>query len=479
VTELTQTIQSALAQSDWDVAVEGVRNAVIGGVRRLDPTVSVRYTEYFNHSYAPDLVLEWPDDEDDCARSRHVYFRFEVTHDAFAEDIRHLRDGAPLFLGLRPQDEEGPFRYRLQDADPAERCLVTLTEALDALDEHAPETSDHTLATSALVQGGKGLVDRQSGAEVGDALTAGLPALFSGTEPDKVERALGAVEQFLPDDYRERLERQFWFFWLGSGGRPSDLRRRGFGLGSFDDDELRNLLRYVLGAPPITDEDYWRQLGMHLSAHRLGDLLGSAPGGNNLNALVRANLAGWTARGAGARQRPAVPLVHELSWQIDQGMLSLDVGDLAISFTDDRRHFNNWSHDGRRPRWSELRPKLSDHNVTQVEVLTPENEVQIRRREGHRLRADSADVERFTGSGTTHDSVRAVTVGVPGTSSDAHIDFARRVVDTGEDNVPLRTLALLATRYLSGISEDRLREVEEFLTDGKRDGAMAVAEEVG
>jgi hypothetical protein len=97
-----------------------------------------------------------------------------------------------------------------------------------------------------------------------------------------------------------------------------------------------------------------------------------------------------------------------------------------------------------------------------VEVLTPENEVLVRRREGQTIRSESEDLKRFA-AGSAHDAVRAVTVQAPGTAVEARIDFARRVIDAGDDNVPLRTMALLAARYLSGISEERLHELEHFV----------------
>lgn len=81
------------------------------------------------------------------------------------------------------------------------------------------------------------------------------------------------------------------------------------------------------------------------------------------------------------------------------------------------------------------------------------------------------DVERFTAGATVHDAVRAVAVGVPGTAAEARVDFGRRVVDADEANVRLRTLALLATRYLSGISEERLHEAEQFLSESAREAA--------
>lgn len=459
MSELTYTVQTALAESDWDVAVERVRNAIIAQVKRLDPRVEIRYTEAFNHSYVPDFVLEWPEDD---RTERFLYLRHEVTDRSFLEDLRWLHQGGPMFVGLQPNHEEGPFAYQLNEGDPAERCLVTMT---DALDEWAPRGSvdiSQAFATGALVRGGRGLVDTPAAAHVGSALAEGVSALFAGTAVDKVNAALNAVELFLPPDERDRLERRFWFLWLGAGGSPSAFERRGFGLGSLEDDELRDLVRFLCGRELIPDADYWHQVGLHLSAHTLGELLEHQDPAANFDALVRANLAGWTARGAGAQAYPAVPLRPEFGWRVDQNMLALDLGDLAIYFTDDRRHFNNWPANGPQPRWSELRRKLADHNIVQVEVLTPQNEVHVRRREGHTIRSDSDDLTRFA-SGSTHDAVRAVGVEVPGTAAEARIDFARRVIDSGESNVPLRTMVLLAARYLSGISEEHLQELEHFL----------------
>ena len=459
MTELTYTVRTALDEPDWDVAVERVRNAIITEVKRLDPRVDIRYTGYFNHSYVPDFVLEWSDDE---RRERQLYLRHEVTDPSFVEDLKWLNEGGPMFIGLRSQEEEGSFRYRLDEGDPNERCLVTMTDALDEWVPNGPAGPDQAFATGALVRAGKGLVDKPSAAEIGSALAEGLTALFAGTAVDKVNDALEAVAPLLPSEDQDRLERRFWFLWLGAGGDPSAFERRGFGLGSLQRDELRDLLRFLCGRELISDTDYWHQLGLHLSAHELGELLEHQDPATNLDALVRTNLAGWTARGAGAQAYPAVPLQPEFGWRVDQNMLGLDIGDLVIYFTDDRRHFNNWPADGPQPRWSDLRRKLADHNIVQIEVLTPENEVQVRRREGHMIRSESDDLKRFA-AGSAHDAVRAVTVQAPGTSAEARIDFARRVIDAGDTNVPLRTIVLLAARYLSGIAEEQLPELEHFL----------------
>lgn len=459
MSELTYTVRTALEEPDWDVAVERVRNAVIAEVKRLDPRVDIRFTDYFNHSYVPDFVLEWSDEEQ---RERHLYLRHEVTDRSFVEDLKWLHEGGPMFIGLRSQEEEGPFEYRLEEGDPAERCLVTMTDALDEWSPGAVADPDQALATGALVRVGKGLVDKPAATQVGSALAEGIAALFAGKAVEKVNDALTAISPLLPSEERDRLERQFWFLWMGAGGDPSAFERRGFGLGSLERDELRSLLRFLCGRPLISDTDYWHQLGLHLSAHELGELLEHQAPADNLDALVRANLAGWTARGAGAQAYPSVPLLPEFGWRVDQNMLGLDIGDLLIYFTDDRRHFNNWPADGPQPRWNDLRRKLADHNIVEVDVLTAENEVRVRRREGHTIRSDSDDLKRFA-AGSAHDAVRAVTVRAPGTAAEARIDFARRVIDAGESNVPLRTMVFLAARYLSGITEEQLQGLDHFL----------------
>lgn len=40
-----------------------IKQAVTREVRALDPTISPRFTEYFNHSIAPDIVLRWPNED--------------------------------------------------------------------------------------------------------------------------------------------------------------------------------------------------------------------------------------------------------------------------------------------------------------------------------------------------------------------------------------------------------------------------------
>lgn len=461
MSEFVDTLQSALDDRDAQVAQERVHNAVIAEVKRLDPGVRIRHTEHFNHSYVPDFVLTWSADGGDEERERQLYLRLDVQHRSFVEDLRWVHEGGPMFLGLRPGGDNGGFEYALSEGDPKERCLVT---ASDALDEWTPQTQqlEGTLATSALVRSGRGLVDHRTATAVGHAINEGLPALFAGQDPDKVNHALDVLTPLLPSEEGERLERRFWFFWLGSGGIASDLQRAGFGLGSLDADELRGLLHHLFRRQHIPNPDYWHQLGIHLSAHELGELMEIQPPSPNLDALVRANVSGWTARGAGAQAHAAVPLEPSFGWCIDQKMLALDVGDLRVFFTDDKRHFNNWSPDGRVRAWAELRPLLANHNLVEVEALTPENEVRVRRREGRRLRSESEDLDRLMGE-RSHDAVVGVTVEVPGTAAEAKIDFRRRVLDAGDDNVPIRTMALLAARYLSGISEERIEHLSEFL----------------
>lgn len=465
MTDFAYAIGDSLQNPDWEASVEGVRNAVITEVKTLDPDLRIHYTGYFNHSYAPDFVLAW--EQSGERASRDLYLRFDVMRKAFVEDLRHLRDERPLFLGMTEtadgNDGQHGFEYDLEDGDPDERCLVTVASAIGEWEELTDDGSE-SLATSALIRGGRGLLDDVGAARVGQAVAEGIPAVLAGEEPDKVAAALEALQPYLPAGSAERLERKLRFLWLGSGGRAQDFPGKGFGLGGLDDEELRELLLHVFKQPLIGDDEYWRQLGMHLSAHRLGELIRNHPGTDNLEALVRANVAGWTAKGAGARpEGPTVPLVAEWGWSIQGDTLTLNLGDVALSLTDDRRHFNNWAEDGRTPTWKELRPKLADHNVTQVEVLTPEVDVTAKGRKDRTLHSRSEDLDRFLGDRAEHDAVTTLTVQVPGTDDTARVDFPHRTVDAGDSNLPVLRIALLAARYLSGMGEDRLQVLERYL----------------
>jgi len=54
-------------------SVATVKSVVISQFEALDTRVKIKSTDYFNHTFAPDLVLSWPWDR---MPERYVYLRF-------------------------------------------------------------------------------------------------------------------------------------------------------------------------------------------------------------------------------------------------------------------------------------------------------------------------------------------------------------------------------------------------------------------
>ena len=67
-------------------------------LHRLEPRAEIKHTDYFAHSFVPDLVVRWGPATD--RRERHVYLRYSVTRSAFASDLDDLGRDSSLFLGM-------------------------------------------------------------------------------------------------------------------------------------------------------------------------------------------------------------------------------------------------------------------------------------------------------------------------------------------------------------------------------------------
>lgn len=100
--ELQEALASAREHDDLDNQIRIIKEAVTREVRALDPTVSPRFTEYFNHSIAPDIVLKWPTDD----RERLLFVRPTGNVSWLLNEMRFLSPHHPLVFTL--EDLEAP-----------------------------------------------------------------------------------------------------------------------------------------------------------------------------------------------------------------------------------------------------------------------------------------------------------------------------------------------------------------------------------
>src|ERR1035441_3303618 len=76
-----------------------IKAAAIRQFEALDKRMKIHNTEYFNHSFAPDLVLKW---SQNGQTERYVYMRSSAREGALTDDVLRLGDQQPIVLGLVP-----------------------------------------------------------------------------------------------------------------------------------------------------------------------------------------------------------------------------------------------------------------------------------------------------------------------------------------------------------------------------------------
>lgn len=92
-------LEDALQVEDSAESVRRVKDIVSAALLVADPSVRVTRTEYFNHTYVPDLVVEWPSRGVDCLR--RVYLRATQDPEQIEIDVKMHESSSSVFVHLR------------------------------------------------------------------------------------------------------------------------------------------------------------------------------------------------------------------------------------------------------------------------------------------------------------------------------------------------------------------------------------------
>ncbi|WP_410610990.1 hypothetical protein [Amycolatopsis sp. lyj-109] len=300
---VTEQIRSAMASNNADDIITGVKDAVAKEVTSLSPDAKIVCTDYFNHSYMPDLVVEWHDAGKLYARP--IFLRNDLRPDVTEQDVRSLARQEPVVLSITALDEPsvaaGPLRERAREAS-----RVLLTDVVSLADLAAPfDTPRSTpqgreeapllrLVQANVLKGGRGLltphdVERlaRSAAppENGAALTEQFLATFQETTD----------EMFTPDAAL-RLRRSAELLRLGLSTEVVDAIAGTSG--ELSEIELRVLIPYLLADETArTNTRLWQFIGSMMSLERLEEL-SDVLVDMDVTALVVPNLEVWTGKRA-------------------------------------------------------------------------------------------------------------------------------------------------------------------------------------
>jgi hypothetical protein len=72
-----------------------IKHLAIRRLEALDSNVLIQVTDYFNHTFAPDLVLRWPRSQEN---ERYVYLRGTNHIEYLVDDVERIGNQQPIVL---------------------------------------------------------------------------------------------------------------------------------------------------------------------------------------------------------------------------------------------------------------------------------------------------------------------------------------------------------------------------------------------
>lgn len=263
-----------------------VKDAVAKELSTFDTTAKIRSTDYFNHTFAPDFVMSWPDET-----SRRVYLRLTYDLDALVDDVALIDSADPLIFGLT-SPESIAAQPALDEAIANTDAMFTEPAALERLIDRKQSDSTANMLSNAIAQGGRGTFVADEAVRLADVVARGFDAAAQVEVEDTAE-AVSAIEDRLGGPQAWRMNRVLQAVWEGSDGSLSHFPGGADTSGRLNPESLRYLVKYMR----TDDQGFWKRVGRGL---RLGDLetLDFDADADNIQRLVRANLDVIAARAA-------------------------------------------------------------------------------------------------------------------------------------------------------------------------------------
>ncbi|MWA01919.1 hypothetical protein F8568_016375 [Actinomadura sp. LD22] len=266
-----------------------MKEQVINRIRALDTRVRIRTTDYFNNTFVPDIVLSWPGEE----RSRELFIRADTNPEHLAEDIGLVPDRKPIFYGLGSVSSSAEHNSLVSSEAQDHGVLITDAAGADEFVARRRRTDLLGLASAAVLQGGRGVVDREEAADTATLFEDGFESARRG-DSLRTASAAGRIASVLDSDRTDRLLQVLQALWVGSG-QPASLFPAAVKQDHLDD----SALLFLLEQDWIKDTLFWRNLGHSLKFDQLVSLDLSEPT-ENLQELIWANSDRLKARASAA-----------------------------------------------------------------------------------------------------------------------------------------------------------------------------------
>ena len=462
MSELADAVRNALAHQDMVTASTKVKQLLCDELARVDPDARIHRTEYFNHTYVPDVVLKW-----DGRVPREVFLRFVSTPPRLLADVDLIGASGPVIFDLSPAAPRAREVAELasvssatqQASERSPQLLITDSEATQHVRPDDAENMVERLVVANLLRSGRGKLDESTAETTVLASRAGYNGAIAA-EPDDVRAAVAAAGRLLDPDTERRVERTLQLLWWVGGGAPEE-----FPISVPDDMELnpsdtQDFLREVFAERVIEDSAFWSRLADRLNFDTLVEV-GEVTQSANLHQLMN-QLAGRLKLShvvLDKHERPFPPF-DQLAWALEDQFLCLRGPEWECRFTPHGNRFSQRRDEGRPVPLAEADRLSAAYLVEEAKIDEAARQVVLSRK--------AVDPDQQLGRSLRDlavgfaDDAAVRTIAVLLGDSLVTADFDRMMVGADPD-ATVRRMATIATRLLAALDGSDEAELAAFL----------------
>lgn len=363
--EFQRALAAAAEQDDPSGRISVIKHAVRREVSDVDPTVEVRFTDYFNNSIAPDIILRWPREN----RERLLFVRPTGNANWLLNELRFVSPHHPLVFTLEELDSEvdmghGGARESLEEKASMDGTWITDSSATEAMSGMRTQSPVLGMLGQALVRGGRGVSDGQEIRDLTSVTEQGFDGATRGSVPAATS-AVEAIEGHLNTEQSGRLTRLLRAVWEGHGSDSASFPTTA-GVGKLNAEDLS----YLLKVTSQGSADFWQRIGRAVNTEMLGQIQVEDPS-PSLQALVSASLEALQAKGLRLIYEPIRLEESEdfPRWTVTHGCLALR-GFNWVAYVAARRaeEFPPADENEIVPDLRKLRKRAEDYHVRITEV---------------------------------------------------------------------------------------------------------------
>lgn len=326
VSQSREDVYRALHLRDPEESANAVKDVVCNQLGAVDRRARVFKTQYFNHTYFPDLVVEWPGDKN--ATAKLVFLRSTQSADEIRQDIVEQDRSNRLFIhlnGLGARDDEQLIQQSdrsigdLSAAATEQSVLVAEVGTFRNLTHDTDSLPAQRILGPSVLRSGRGLLEESGAASVASTVSRGF---LGAMEADRVttSAALAVIDDILQPAAAREITSILEGVWQGAGGNPLEFPGPVHELGSeISPTRLLMMLEVISSA----NAEFWKKVGKSVGLQSFEglNLVGDQPA---LQFIMQTASAKLTARTCRVLKLDNQDARQGFRWEVQDGILSVE-----------------------------------------------------------------------------------------------------------------------------------------------------------